>query len=169
MKKETSTLIIGPPGIAAPAGRPIVPGCLPPAVKITSIGMGKKTIVVFLVGLTLASVRFADAQQPKKIPRAAFRVQLQFLDVQTPNDIETAFRAASKGRADAVLVLVGPVFILQRPQITELAVKSRLPVIGVIIVAQQPAKIPRIGILAGASESSTPPFEPFQLGSRDSS
>src|SRR5262245_48920381 len=30
-------------------------------------GMGKKTIVVLLVGLTLASVRFADAQPPAKI------------------------------------------------------------------------------------------------------
>ena len=30
---------------------------------------------------------------------------------------------------------------------------------GVIVVPQQPAKIPRIGILAGASESSTPPFD----------
>jgi len=48
-------------------------------------------------------------------------------------------------------------------------VAMALLAIGVIVVAQQPAKIPRIGILAGASESSTPPFEPFRLGSRDSS
>jgi hypothetical protein len=39
----------------------------------------------------------------------------------------------------------------------------------VVAKAQQPAKIPRIGILASASESSTPPFKPLQLGSRDSS
>ncbi len=41
--------------------------------------------------------------------------------------------------------------------------------IGAIVVGQQPVKVPRIGILAGASESSTPPFEPFRLGSRGSS
>jgi hypothetical protein len=40
-----------------------------------------------------------------------------------------AFRAASKGRADAVLVLEGPVFISQRIQVADLALKSRLPVI----------------------------------------
>jgi hypothetical protein len=34
--------------------------------------MGIKTIVVLLVGLTLASVRLADAQQPKKIPRIGY-------------------------------------------------------------------------------------------------
>ena len=60
---------------------------------------------------------------------AAFRVQLQFLDVQTPNGIEIAFRAASKGRADAVLALGSPVFVLQRTQIAELAGKNRLPAI----------------------------------------
>jgi putative ABC transport system substrate-binding protein len=33
----------------------------------------------------------------------ALRVQLQYLDVHGPNDIETAFRATRTGRADAVL------------------------------------------------------------------
>jgi DNA-binding LacI/PurR family transcriptional regulator len=35
-------------------------------------GMAIKTIVVLLVGLTLASVRLAEAQQPKKVPRIGF-------------------------------------------------------------------------------------------------
>ena len=44
-----------------------------------------------------------------------------------PKDIETVFGAASKGRADAVLVLAGPVVFSQRRQVAGLAVKSRLP------------------------------------------
>ena len=32
-------------------------------------------------------------------------MQLQYLEVRGPNDIESAFRAASKGHADAILVL----------------------------------------------------------------
>jgi hypothetical protein len=32
----------------------------------------------------------------------AFRVQVQYLEVRGPKDIETAFRAAAKERADAV-------------------------------------------------------------------
>jgi putative ABC transport system substrate-binding protein len=55
-------------------------------------------------------------------------VQLQSLDVRDPKDIETAFRAASKGRAEAVLMLAGPVFSSQR-KIADLALKSRLPAI----------------------------------------
>ncbi|TAK05910.1 ABC transporter substrate-binding protein, partial [bacterium] len=41
----------------------------------------------------------------------------------------TAFRAASKGRADAVLVLQSPVFVNERTQLADLAVKGRLPAI----------------------------------------
>ena len=56
-------------------------------------------------------------------------MKLQYLDVRDPKDIETAFRAASKGRADAVLVLAGPILTSHRTQIVDLAVKSRLPAI----------------------------------------
>jgi len=45
-------------------------------------------------------------------------------------DIATAFRAATEGRADAVLMLLpGRVASSQRTQIPELAVKSQLPAI----------------------------------------
>ncbi|HSE86371.1 MAG TPA: ABC transporter substrate-binding protein [Candidatus Binatia bacterium] len=59
----------------------------------------------------------------------AFGVQLQYLEVRGPKDIEIAFRAASKERADAVLVLGSPVLTPQRKQVIELAAKSRLPAI----------------------------------------
>ena len=64
-----------------------------------------------------------------ELAAGAFGVKLQYLDVQDPKDIETAFRAASKGRADAVLVLSSAVLNSQRAQIAELAVKNRLPAI----------------------------------------
>ena len=54
-------------------------------------------------------------------------MKLQYLDVLDPKDIETAFRAASEGRADAVLVLGGPVLVSNRKQVIDLAVKNRLP------------------------------------------
>ena len=43
--------------------------------------------------------------------------------------METAFRAASKAGADSIIVLSGPVVNSHRPQIVDLAVKSRLPAI----------------------------------------
>jgi putative ABC transport system substrate-binding protein len=57
----------------------------------------------------------------------AFKVQLQYLDVGDPKDIETAFREARKGRAGAVLVLASPILESHRTQVAELAAKYRLP------------------------------------------
>ncbi len=69
----------------------------------------------------------AQALRETELAAGAFGVKLQYLDVLSPKDIETAFRAASKGRTDAVLMLESSVFVLQRAQIADLAIKSRLP------------------------------------------
>jgi putative ABC transport system substrate-binding protein len=75
------------------------------------------------------STRPGNAQSLKEVELAAgaLKVKLQFLDVLDPKDIEAAFRAASKGRAEAVLVLQSPFFNSQRKQLVDLAIKSRLP------------------------------------------
>jgi putative tryptophan/tyrosine transport system substrate-binding protein len=78
-----------------------------------------------------SSTEPANAQSLKETELAAeaLGVKLQHVDVLAPKDIETAFRAASKGRADAVLVLASSVANSQRTQIAELAVKNRLPAV----------------------------------------
>ena len=72
-----------------------------------------------------------NAQVLKEIEIAAgaFGVKLQYLDVLTAKDIEPAFRAAGKGRADAILVLGSGVYASHRKQVVDLAVKNRLPAI----------------------------------------
>jgi putative ABC transport system substrate-binding protein len=57
------------------------------------------------------------------------KVKLQYLDVQNPKDIENAFRAGAKGRAEGVLVMGGAILVSQRVQIVEFAAKNRLPAI----------------------------------------
>ena len=57
----------------------------------------------------------------------AFGVKLQYLDVLDSKDVETAFRAARKGRADAVLTLNSSILASQRAQVADLAAKNRLP------------------------------------------
>ena len=71
----------------------------------------------------------AQALKETELAAGALAVKLQYLDVLDSKDIETAFRAATKGRADAVLVLGAPVLISQRKQIADLAATSRLPAI----------------------------------------
>jgi putative ABC transport system substrate-binding protein len=71
----------------------------------------------------------AEALRETELAAKALSVQLQYLEVRDPKDIGTVSRAASKGRADAVLALPGQVLTSHRKQLVELAVKSRLPAI----------------------------------------
>jgi putative ABC transport system substrate-binding protein len=70
-----------------------------------------------------------QALREVELAAKAFGVKLQYLDVLSPEDIETAFRAANKGHADAVLVLASQLVTSHPKQFAELAAKSRLPAI----------------------------------------
>jgi putative ABC transport system substrate-binding protein len=72
---------------------------------------------------------YAQMLREVELAAGAFKVQPQYLEVRDPKDIETAFRAASKGRAGAVLVLTSPVLNSHRIQVADLAVKNRLPAV----------------------------------------
>lgn len=71
----------------------------------------------------------SQAFRETELAAKALSVRSQYLDVTGTKTIEIAFREATKGRADAVLLLGGSVFVLQRKQIAALAVKSLLPTI----------------------------------------
>jgi putative tryptophan/tyrosine transport system substrate-binding protein len=62
-----------------------------------------------------------------EVAARALDVKIQYLDSRTPKDVETAFRTASKERAEAILVLNMPGALSR--VIPELAVKYRLPAI----------------------------------------
>ena len=69
----------------------------------------------------------AQALRETVLAAGAYEVYLRYLDVQDAKDIEPMFRAAAKGRADALLVLGNPILNLQRKQVVDLAAKHRLP------------------------------------------
>jgi putative ABC transport system substrate-binding protein len=71
----------------------------------------------------------APAYKRAELAAGALQVQLKFLDVQGPKDIEIAFEKARKGRADAGLVLPSPVLESHRRQVAGLAATNRLPTI----------------------------------------
>jgi putative ABC transport system substrate-binding protein len=71
----------------------------------------------------------AQALREVEFAAGALGMKLQNLDILDSKDIETAFRAASKGRADVVLLLGSPFFLSHRTQVADLAIKSRLPAI----------------------------------------
>ena len=144
-KEATTTIPIVMTQDADPVGSGFVASLARPGGNITGLSTlspeinGKrlellKEIVPKLsrVAVLGTSTRPGTAQELKEVELAAgaFGVKLQYLDVLDPKDIETAFRAASKGRVDAVLMLVsGGIVDAHRTTIVELAVKTRLPVI----------------------------------------
>jgi putative tryptophan/tyrosine transport system substrate-binding protein len=71
----------------------------------------------------------AQSLREMELAAEAFGMQLQYLDVLGPKDIETAFQAARNGRAEAVLVLGSSVLLLERTQVVELVGRNRLPAI----------------------------------------
>ena len=77
------------------------------------------------------SANAGNGIQLRETERAAgtFGMQLQYLDILSAKDIETAFREASKERADAVFVLGFPGLVSERTLLAQQAVKSRLPAI----------------------------------------
>ena len=77
------------------------------------------------------STQPGHAQTVKELELAAkkFNVQIQQLDVLKINDLDSAFRVASSGRADGVLTLTSPILRSQRAHLASLAVKNRMPAI----------------------------------------
>jgi ABC-type uncharacterized transport system substrate-binding protein len=94
----------------------------------------------------------AQARREIELAAGALKVQLQYLDVLSPKDIETAFQAASKGHADAVLALTNPILNQNRKALADLAVKNRLPAI------YYSAEFVEDGGLMTYSVSTTDPF-----------
>jgi ABC-type uncharacterized transport system substrate-binding protein len=70
---------------------------------------------------------YAQLRKETELAAKALKIETQFLDARGPQDIDTAFREATKRRADAILVPTMPIVAAQRAQIADLAVKNRLP------------------------------------------
>jgi putative ABC transport system substrate-binding protein len=143
-KKATSTIPIVMAQDPDPVGNGFVASLARPGGNITGLSnlgpelsgkrleLLKETVAgLARVAVFSTSTFLGNAQILRETGLAAdaLRVQLQFIDVLDPKDLQTAFRAARKGRAEALLVAAGPVFTSQRTQLTDLAVKNRLPAI----------------------------------------
>ena len=68
----------------------------------------------------------SEAWKETQIAAAALGVKLHYIEVSSPDGIETAFQTARNGGASAILVQSSPV-LTARKAIVRLAVKARLP------------------------------------------
>ena len=85
----------------------------------------KLSRIAFLFNPTVPA--YAAVVRETEVPAQALGVQLQALEVRSPNDIESAFQAAIKARAGALLLHDNPLFNTHQTRIVDLAVKNRLP------------------------------------------
>jgi putative ABC transport system substrate-binding protein len=118
--------------LARPSGNITGLATLSPELGGTRLELSKEILPkLSRVAVLGTSTTPGTAQELKEAELAAgaFGVKLQYLNVLDPKDIEAGFRAASKERADAVLVLNSAILISQRKQIAVLAVNNRLPAI----------------------------------------
>jgi putative ABC transport system substrate-binding protein len=143
-KEATTTIPIVMAQDADPVGSGFVASLARPGGNITGLSTlapelsGKRLEILKEVVPKLSRVAVlgnstepGNAQMLGETERDAvvFGVKLQYVDVLSPKDIETAFRTASKARADAVLELPSFVFNSHRTEIAKLAVKSQLPAV----------------------------------------
>jgi ABC-type uncharacterized transport system substrate-binding protein len=118
--------------LARPGGNITGLSALGPELSGKRLELLKETIPkLSRVAVLGTSTTPGNAQQLREVELAAeaLKVKLQFLDVLDPKDIETAFRVASKGHAEGVLVLSASVFVSRQTPVLDLAQKNRLPAI----------------------------------------
>jgi putative ABC transport system substrate-binding protein len=73
-----------------------------------------------------------SADQWREAEKTGLGVGLRLQGVELrnpPYDLSDAFRTAARGRAEAVLLLMSPIFFPQRAQVAELGFKTQLPTI----------------------------------------
>ena len=103
---------------------------LAPEISGKQLELLKETVPRLLrVGVLGDAALPGQAQILKEVEfaAAALKVKSHFLKVQSPKDIETAFRSTGKRNVDAIVVLETPLINSHRSQIAALAAKSRLP------------------------------------------
>jgi putative tryptophan/tyrosine transport system substrate-binding protein len=142
-KKATSTIPIIMGFDSDPVGNGFVASLARPGGNVTGLSAlspeisGKqlellKEIIPKLsrVAVIGSSAEPANARTLREAELAAqiFGLKLQNLDIHGSRDIGDAFGTATKGRADAALVLPSPFAFAERIQLVDLAAKNRLPV-----------------------------------------
>ena len=103
------------------------PGLFGKHMEILKETVPKLTRVAFLSNPTNWRSPFA-LREIETVARA-LKISLQPLEARSPDEYNTAFAEAIKGRADAILVVSDPMFLSDRTRLADLATKNRLPAI----------------------------------------
>jgi len=141
-KKATSTIPIVMVSVPDPVGAGLVASLARPGGNVTGLSRETRDLIGktlqllkealpesgridLLVNPTdpLSSAMVGDAKEAAK----SLDVQLKIVEARPPTELEGAFSTVHADRADALLVVGGAGFYLNRTQIVNLALRNRLP------------------------------------------
>ncbi|HEX9900215.1 MAG TPA: ABC transporter substrate-binding protein [Candidatus Methylomirabilis sp.] len=145
-KQATSTIPIVFVGVGDPVARGLVTSIARPGGNLTGVGpfssleVTSKRLELLLQavpGVTRVAVLRHKSPTLEELPRSsvdmlqeaarALGVALQLLHVHSPDDIEDAFAAMTRERAEALLLLSSPFFAAHEAKVLRLVAESRLP------------------------------------------
>lgn len=116
--------------LALPAGNITGLSTLAPELSGKRLGILREvipTLTRIAVLATSTSPAYSPVKNEIDLAARTLKLQLRYQDVLDGKDIEPAFRAATKGRADALITLNSGVLISQTAQIVSLVEKNHLP------------------------------------------
>jgi len=144
-KNATKTIPIVMAMVGDPVGRGIITSLARPGGNVTGLSfgvglgfIGKQLELIKEVVPKLSRVAVlgnpGEPQHKSQVSEAegasrTLGLTLQVLQARSPNEFDRAFAAMVQNRAGALLVLSGPVYVLHRGQLADLAAKRRLPAI----------------------------------------
>ena len=141
-KRATTAIPIVTTTIGDPVGSGLVASLARPGGNLTGLSLlgpelgGKRLELLREVvpGLSRVAILWnranpynAELLRDAEAAARTLGVQLQSLAVRGPDDYEEALRAASGGRAGALVTVEDPLAVTQRARIVDLAAKNRLP------------------------------------------
>jgi putative ABC transport system substrate-binding protein len=141
-KQATSTIPIVLAGVGDPVQAGLVSSLLHPGSNVTGVSrlspdfIGKR--VELIKEVIPKANRMAALSNPDNPAHAvnlrqidirarALAIELQIVTARNPNEFDSAFAAATKARADALLLMPDALFHTYPSKIVELAAKNRLP------------------------------------------
>ena len=141
-KHATSTIPIVMAAVFDPVGTGLVAGLARPGGNVTGVtsgfaelsGKNLELLTQLVPGVTRVAVLWVSANpanalelKETKAAAQALGLQLHIVDIHEPTEFDSAFVAMTRERAEALLVLNDPLFLVHRTRIVDLTAKSRLP------------------------------------------
>ncbi len=141
-KHATTTIPIVFAGVADPLEIGLVAALSMPGANVTGVTSNNPELSAKRVGLLKEGVpaasRLAVLANPEfkitpsmvmetTLAARALGVEVKVVETRRPQDLAKAFEAMSAAKANALVVLVDPMFIAERRRIAELALSSRIP------------------------------------------